>query len=95
MSLQIDEFFKNQPSDIFEIWDFDLIFGCIIDLQQRFIQQKYDEDKSALSRNFGMDSNVLCLSKSEYERMLQVHQEFENFQKNLRLDILHYTKESK
>lgn len=95
MSLQIDDFFKNQPSDIFEIWDFDLIFGCIIDLQQRFIQQKYDEDKSALSRNFGMDSNVLCLSKSEYERMLQVHQEFENFQKNLRLDILHYTKESK
>lgn len=50
MKLAIDEFFKNQPNDIFEIWDFGLKFGYVIDINQRFIKQKYDESKSILSK---------------------------------------------
>lgn len=91
MKLKIDEFFKNQPNDTFEIWDFGLKFGHIMDMKQRFIQQRYDESKSTLSRNLKTDSDVLCLSKTEYERMLQVHKELEEFSKSNPFDITQYS----
>lgn len=91
MKLKIDEFFKNQPNDTFEIWDFGLKFGYIIDIKQRFIKQRYDENKSTLSRNLKTKSDVLCLSKFEYERMLQVHKELEEFSKSNPFDITQYT----
>lgn len=90
MKLKIDEFFKNQPNDTFEIWDFGLKFGHIMDMKQRFIQQRYDESKSTLSRNLKTDSDVLCLSKTEYERMLQVHKELEEFSESNPFDIKQY-----
>lgn len=90
MKLKIDEFFKNQPSGTFEIWDFGLKFGHIMDMKQRFIKQKYDECKSTLSRNLKTDSDVLCLSKTDYERMMQVHKEFEEFAKSNSFNIMQY-----
>lgn len=90
MKLKIDDFFKNQPNDIFEIWDFGSKFGHILDIKQRFIKSKYNENKSIISRTLKRDSNVLCLLKSEYERMLQVHQEFEDFSKAHPLDFKQY-----
>lgn len=92
MKLKIDEFFKNQPNDNFEIWDLGLKFGCIIDLEQRFIKQKYDENKLDFSRILKVDSDVLCLSKSEYERMLQVHQELDDFTNTHPFNIAQYKK---
>lgn len=88
---KIDEFFKNQPSEIFEIWDFGLKFGHIMDMKQRFIKQRYDESKSTLSRNLKTNSDVLCLSKTEYERMLQVHKELEEFSESNPFDITQYS----
>lgn len=88
--MKIDEFFKNQPSGTFEIWDFGSKFGYIIDMKQRFIKQKYNESKSTLSKNFKKDSDVLCLSKTEYERMLQVHKELDDFSKKNPFDITQY-----
>lgn len=91
MKLKIDEFFKNQPNDNYEIWDFGLNFGYFNDTNQRFIKQKYDENKSVISRTLKKESDVLCLSKSEYERMLQVHKELENFSKVHPFDITQYS----
>lgn len=90
IKLKIDDFFKNHPNDIFEIWDFGSKFGYILDIKQRFIKSKYDENKSMISRTLKRDSNVLCLSKSEYERMLQVHKEFEDFSKVHPFDFKQY-----
>lgn len=90
MKLKIDEFFKNQPDDIFEIWDFGLKFGHIMDVKQIFIKKKYDESKSKLSQNLKADSDVLCLSKTDYERMIQVHEDFEKFSNSNPLDITCY-----
>lgn len=91
MKSKIDEFFKTQPNDIFEIWDFGFNFGHIIDIKQRFIKQKYDEGKSKFSRNLKKTSDVLCLSKTEYERMIQVHKKFEEFSESHPFDITQYS----
>lgn len=91
MKLKIDEFFKNQSSGTFEIWDFGLKFGYIMDIKQRFIKRRYDESKSTLSRNLKTGSDVLCLSKTEYERMMQVHKELEEFSKSNPFDITKYS----
>lgn len=91
MKSKIDEFFKNQPNDNFEIWDFGLKFGHIMDIKQRFIKQKYDQNKSRLSQILKTDSDVLCLSKTEYERMLQVHKELEDFSEMHPFDIIQYS----
>ncbi len=91
MKLKIDEFFKNQSSGTFEIWDFGLKFGYIMDIKQRFIKRRYDESKSTLSRNLKTESDVLCLSKTEYERMMQVHKELEEFSKSNPFDITKYS----
>lgn len=91
MESKIDEFFKNQPNDNFEIWDFGLNFGSIMDLEQRFIKQKYDENKSTVSQTLKTDSDVLCLSKTEYKRMLQVHKELEDFSEMHPFNITQYS----
>lgn len=91
MKLKIDEFFKNQSSGTFEIWDFGLKFGYIMDIKQRFIKRRYNESKSTLSRNLKTESDVLCLSKTEYERMMQVHKELEEFSKSNPFDITKYS----
>lgn len=90
ITIEIDKFFENYPDDNYEIWDFGIKFGYIIDIEQRFIKQKYDENKSRASRILNVDSDVLCLSKAEYERMLQVHEKFENFTEAHPFDITQY-----
>ena len=91
MKSKIDDFFKNQTNGIFEIWDFGLKFGNISDMDQRFIKQRYDESKSKISRTLKKFSNVLCLSKTEYERMLQIHKELEAFSEKHPFDITQYS----
>ena len=88
---EINEFFKNQPDDTFEIWDFGLKFSYIVDMEQRFIKKKYNENKSMFSQTLKTDSDVLCLSKLDYERMIQIHQELEIFSKTHPFDITRYT----
>ena len=90
MKLKIDEFFKTQPNGTFEIWDFGLKFGHTMEMKPRFIKQKYDESKSEISRTLKKESDVLCLSKAEYERMLQVHKKLEEFSETHPFDIKHY-----
>lgn len=92
MKLKIDDFFKDQANDSLEIWDFGLKFGHIMDLKQRFIKSKYNENKSVISQTLKKPSDVLCLSRTEYERMLQVHKELDNFSKTHSFDITLYSK---
>lgn len=94
MKSEIDEFFKKQPNDIFEIWDFGLNFGGVTDMKQRFVKQKYDENKSKISLLLKKETDVLCLSKTDYERMLQVHKELEAFLKLHSFDIKNIVKGS-
>lgn len=86
----IDKFFKIYPDDNFEIWDFGLKYGYVEDIPQRFIKKKYDSNKSKISQIANMDSDVLCLTKTEYERMLQVHEELGDFSKEHPFDIARY-----
>lgn len=103
MKSKIDNFFEKQPNDIFEIWDFGFRFNdendifenwasnskfdYALDTKERFIKQKYDESKSKKSLLLKMKTDVLCLTKTDYERMLQVHEEFEAFLKLNSFDI--------
>lgn len=84
MKQEIDEFFKNQPNKNFEILNFGMNFSYIYDAKQRFIKQRYDD--------LGRYIDVLSLSKADYEKMLQVHQEFESFSKMNPFDITKYYK---
>lgn len=88
---EIDGFFKSRPDDILEVWDFGSKFGCVIDIEQRFIKWKHYKNKSTHSLFSRIYSDVLCLSKSDYERMIQVHQELENFTNAHPFDITQYT----
>lgn len=71
MKNKIDEFFKNHPDDIFEIWDFGYKYGYIIDMDRQFIHQDYDESKSMIFRGLKRETDVLRLTKEQYERMLR------------------------
>lgn len=90
MKSRIDEFFGNHPDDTLEIWDFGLGFWHVPDIHQRFVKKKYDESKSTVSKIANVDSDVLCLTKTEYERMLQVHKELEDFSEEHPFDIARY-----
>lgn len=72
---KIEKFFNNTPDKIFEICDSSSNFGCIYDVKEMFIHKDYDE-------------YVLRLSKAEYEKMLQISQELEDFYSNHQIDIL-------
>ena len=93
MKNKIDDFFNNNPDDIFEIWDFEYKYGCIIDTQKKFIVKKFDKSKSTICRVLNTDTDVLCLTKQQYERMLQVVSELENYRKQYPFDITKYIKE--
>lgn len=72
MKKEMDEFFFQNPNSIFEIWDFGMKYGSILDIQQKFIVQKFDRNKSYICSDYNRTSDVLCLSKEQYERMLKV-----------------------
>lgn len=93
MKNKIDEFFKNHPDDIFEIWDFGYKYGHIIDIDRRFIHQDYDESKSMICRDLKRETDVLRLTKEQYERMLQVVDELNDYSANHPFDITKYIKE--
>ena len=86
MKNKIDDFFNNNPDDIFEIWD----FGYIIDTQEKFIVRKFDKSKSIVCSELNTDTDVLCLTKQQYERMLQVASELEDYSKQHPFDITKY-----
>ena len=90
MKNKIDEFFKNHPDDIFEIWDFGYKYGHIIDMDRRFIHQDYDESKSMICRDLKRETDVLRLTKEQYERMLQVVDELNDYSANHPFDITQY-----
>lgn len=92
MKSEIDAYFQYHPDANFEVLDFGSKYGHIFDFTQKFIKQKHDEKKSLYSLNLYLGPDVLCLSKSEYERMLQVHQELETFSKSHPIKLDQYTK---
>lgn len=92
MKSTIDDFFNNNPDDIFEIWDFGYKYGYIIDTQERFIVRKFDKSKSIMCLDLNTDTDVLCLTKQQYERMLQVVSEFDAYSKQYPFDITKYIK---
>ena len=93
MKNKIDDFFNNNPDDVFEIWDFGYKYGHIIDVQEKFIVRKFDKSKSIICRDLNTDTDVLRLTKQQYERMLQVVSEFEDYRKQHPFDITRYIKE--
>lgn len=93
MKSTIDDFFNNNPDDIFEIWDFGYKYGYIIDTQERFIVRKFDKSKSIMCLDLNTDTDVLCLTKQQYERMLQVVSELEDYNSQHPFDITKYITE--
>ena len=93
MKSMIDDFFNNNPDGVFEIWDFGYKYGYIIDTQERFIVRKFDKSKSIMCLDLNTDTDVLCLTKQQYERMLQVVSEFEDYNNQHPFDITKYIEE--
>lgn len=93
MKNKIDDFFNNNPNGIFEIWDFGYKFGYIIDMEERFIHEEYDESKSSICQDLKVDTDVLRLNKQQYEQMLRVATELADFSNNHPFDITKYIKE--
>ena len=89
---EIDGFFSKNPDDVFEIWDFGYKYGYIIGTQEKFIVRKFDKSKSIICRDLNTDTDVLCLTKQQYERMLQVVSELKDYSKQHPFDITKYIK---
>ena len=60
---------------------------------EKFIHQKYDEQKSSVCLDLKRPTDVLRLNKEQYERMLQVAEELEEFSNTHPFDITKYVKE--
>lgn len=89
---EINEFFEENPDGIFREWDFDLKYGLIVDTTEELFREIYNEEKSEISRNLGLNSTVLCLAKTDYERMLQICRDLEEFSNEHQFDITKYYK---
>lgn len=85
---EMDKFFREKPDDIFEIWDFSINFGGIVDDKETFIHKEFNKSKVCLITNKPTD--VLRLSKTEYERMLQVTQDLSKYSEENKFDINKY-----
>lgn len=87
---EMDKFFREKPDDIFEIWDFSINFGGIVDDKETFVHKEFNKSKSKVSLIMNKPTDVLRLSKSEYERMLQVKQELSKYSEENKFDINRY-----
>lgn len=92
MKDDIDKFFSEKPDAVFEIWDFGIKFGYILGAE-KFIHQEYDEQKSPICLDLKRPTDVLRLNKEQYEQMLQVAKELEDFSNAHPFDITKYVKE--
>lgn len=88
----IEEFFAKNPNNVFEIWDFGNKFGNILGAE-KFIHQEYDERKSSVCLDLKTTTDVLRLNKEQYERMLQIAKELEEFSNAHPFDMAKYIKE--
>lgn len=94
MKNTIEEFFAENPNSDFEIWDFGSKYGHIF-CAEKFIHQKYDEQKSSICLDLKRPTDVLRLNKEQYEQMLQVAEEFEEFSNTHPFDITKYVEEER
>lgn len=92
MKSTIEEFFAKNPNNFFVIWDFGSKYGHILGAE-KFIHQEYDEQKSSACLDLKRPTDVLRLNKEQYERMLQVAEELEEFSNTHPFDITKYVKE--
>lgn len=92
MKDDIDKFFSENPDAVFEIWDFGNKYEHILGAE-KFIHQEYDEQKSSVCLDLKRPTDVLRLNKEQYERMLQVAEELEEFSNTHPFDITKYVKE--
>lgn len=90
MKTKIDKFFMEKPNDTFEIWDFSMRFGGIVDNKEEFIHREFDKSKSKVCLTMNKPTDVLRLSKTEYERMLHVAQELRKYIEDNKFDINRY-----
>lgn len=87
---EMDNFFRKKPDDIFEIWDFSINFGGIVDDKETFIHKEFNKSKSKVCLITNKPTDVLRLSKTEYERMLQVTQDLSKYSEENKFDINKY-----
>lgn len=87
---EMDNFFRKKPDDIFEIWDFSINFGGIVDDKETFIHKEFNKSKSKVCLITNKPTDVLRLSKTEYERMLQVTQDLSKYSEGNKFDINKY-----
>ena len=92
MKNTIEEFFTENPNSAFKILDFGSEFGYILGAE-KFIHQEYDEQKSFVSLGLKRPTDVLQLNKEQYERMLHVAEELEEFLNTHPFDMTKYVKE--
>lgn len=88
----IDKFFAESPDAVFEIWDFSDKYG-LIDMDERFVHEDYNESKSLICQKLKTNTDVLRLTKQQYERMLNVVNEHSDYTKQHPFDITKYINE--
>lgn len=88
---EIKTFFLNNPTCVYEIWDFGLDY-CSTPPDEKIICEEYNEEKSELSKELHEKTLVCKLTKLQYERMKKIVKELDNFSKQHKFDIEKYTK---
>lgn len=88
----IDKFFAESPDAVFEIWDFSDKYG-LIDMDERFVHKDYNESKLTICQKLKINTDVLRLTKQQYERMLNVVNEHSDYTKQHPFDITKYIDE--
>ena len=87
----IEKSFEDNPNTVFEIWDVGYKFG-IIGVGGLFVREDYDEQKSSICREMKIKTDVLSITKSQYDRMLEIVADLEEFSNNHPFDITQYVK---
>lgn len=65
-------------------------FGGIVDDKETFIHKEFNKSKSKVCLITNKPTDVLRLSKTEYERMLQVTQDLSKYSEENKFDINKY-----
>lgn len=91
MKKKIDEFFEENPDGLFEIWDFSSKYGSIIDVQETFIHKEMNKSKSEICLSSNKATDVLRLTRNDYNKMLQVSRELKIYSSEHPINVKKYS----
>ena len=85
----IETFFIQNPDEKYEIWDFEYKYRIMLP-DNKYLFEEYDEDKSVYSRDLKANTLVCRFSKSDYERMLKIVSDLQEYSKLHPFNIIKY-----